>query len=390
MWKKFILFCLTFWSLNILASEWATITLPAAANGISNYVSSQWISSSSVIIIGNKGGTIADGSVILRSRNKGISWKSANYSGGSLGTLTSLAQRKINGFPYLLCVGYQISSSYGQVYTSANNGSNWALSSTKFTFGQSLFKFPALLAITLGANGYAFASGKASTDFFNIFKSDNSNSYQTWVSTASWNVTGYIANGISTYDGVNVIAVGSHDNVDFTYGGVIFRSTDSGATWNVSFLSTVLYGVTAASSTVFYIGGYLGYAAKSSDAGFTWATISYSDNLYTIYSFSYLSTTAVYAAVSKDGTTGAGMVLVSTDSGTTWQIEVSGLKSTKTIAMVDFQTGIAGDSFVYARVTGVDFFTKFFNFDFSQLDSIFKVHQVSHRSSPADSPLVNR
>ena len=342
----------------VSANIWApVVNLPAGTSGIT-YTSSLWISSTQSLIAGNKG-TLVDGSVILSSSNKGVSWSSSTLTSGSFGTVTALTQNIVSGTVYFLSVGYQLSNSVGRVLLSKNsNGSVWSIAATTYLDQSSISQsLPELYSVCLGRNGYAYTAGKPTATLFSIYVATSvSGTYSQWSVSQSWTDTSFTAYGMATYDGVNVVVVGSHtSNVTFLNTGTIFRSSDMGSSWSVTYISqsTSLYTAAAISSSTFYIGGSSGYIARSTDSGITWIVISYSNVNYAFFSISLLSSSDVYVAgYNSDSTSAQGLVLKSTDSGATWGTEVMDLKSTTTVAMYDVETGLAGDTSIYAKVTG--------------------------------------
>ena len=348
---EYLFFCS--FVLNTLAS-WAPVNLPSSAQGITKYVSSLWISPYRCVVAGNKG-NLVDGSIILVSNNKGLSWTKCNITSGSFGTITSMTSQKINGVSYLLSVGFQVSDSIGRVFLSTSNGSTWSLTSTTYTTNSVSVSLPVLNSVCIGTNGYAFTIGKASATSFGIFYSSLSSSFSVWSLATYWNDTNYVAFGIGTNDGVSIVAVGSYNNATtYLSTGVVFLSQNTGSSWSIYFVSatSALFSVAALSSTTFFIGGDSGYLAKSIDSGSTWVSLSYSNQNYGFYSISILSSSVVYAAGHIDSSSPQGLILKSVNSGTSWSIEVSGLKSLQSVAMHDSSNGIAGDSSVYATVQG--------------------------------------
>lgn len=362
-----IIFCFIFISLfnYVSATVWATNrNLPSGTSGIAyTYISSLWMSPTQSLIVGNQG-NLGGGSVILKTNDKGISWSSSTVTSGSFGTLTALTQNRVSGTIYFLSVGYQFqlssSNTVGRVLLSKNsNGSVWSIAATTYLDKSSVSQpLPELYTVCLGSNGYAYAAGQPSANIFSIYIA-TSDPYSQWSLSHSWSDTSFIALGMATNDGVNVIAVGSHtSNVTFINTGAVFRSSDMGSSWSITYISqtTSLYAAAAVSSSIFYIGGSSGYIARSTDSGSTWSRISYSNVNYAFYSISLLSSTSVYVAgYNTDNTPVLGLVLKSTDSGTTWETEVTKLQSTTTVAMYDADTGVAGDASIYSKVPGNTF-----------------------------------
>lgn len=360
----------------VSATVWATNrNLPAATSGISySYISSLWISPTQSLIVGNEG-TLGDGSVILKTDDKGISWSCSTLTSGSFGTLTALTQNRVSGMIYFLSVGYQFDLSYGntlgRVLLSKNsNGSVWSITTTTYLDEYSVSQsFPELYTVCLGSNGYAYAAGQPSATAFSIYVA-TSDPYSQWSLSHTWSDNSFIAFGMATIDGVNVVVVGSHTSSEtFLNTGAVFRSSDMGSSWSITYISqtTSLYTAAAVSSSTFYIGGSSGYIARSTDSGSTWSVISYSNANYGFFSISLLSSTTVYVAgYNIFSSLVLGLVLKSTDSGSTWETEVTKLESTTTVAMYDADTGVAGDSSIYTKVDGNFYFTiiiKFENFD---------------------------
>ncbi len=95
-----------------------------------------------------------------------------------------------------------------------------------------------------------------------IYKSTDGGA--TWVALSSGSRSW---RGVATHDGVTVYAV--------VYGGVIYKSTDGGATWAaLSSGGRYWYGVATHDGVTVYAVGYGGVICKSADGGATWAALS--------------------------------------------------------------------------------------------------------------------
>ena len=136
--------------------------------------------------------------------------------------------------------------------------------------------------------------------------------------------------GVATHDGVTVYAV--------EYGGVIYKSTDGGATWAaLSSGSRYWQGVATHDGVTVYAVVYGGVIYKSTDGGATWAALSSGGRYW--YGVATHDGVTVYAAVY------GGVIYKSADGGATWVALSSDRRSWHGVATHDGLT-------LYAVVSG--------------------------------------
>jgi photosystem II stability/assembly factor-like uncharacterized protein len=140
------------------------------------------------------------------------------------------------------------------IYKTTNGGGTWTNSQNK--------AFQSLNCIAFADEMHGAACGNKSAI---LFTTDQGT---TW-NPATVNTTDQLAiNGITFYNGLNGIAVGT---------GIILKTTDGGATWNQitipSYLQSVtINGICHDSSGILYSVGKI-YCIKSTDGGNTWQNI---------------------------------------------------------------------------------------------------------------------
>jgi len=142
--------------------------------------------------------------------------------------------------------------------------------------------------------------------------------------------------GISSYDGTNVIAVGTT--------GSIFYSSNSGSHWSASAsgTSSVIYNVAHGSSSVAIAAGQDNFVARTTDGGTTWTTVTVFSNAATIIryrSVSFISALEVYIAGTVDS---GGEIYKSIDGGETWTFVTSTSHPLYSISMLNSLKGVAG------------------------------------------------
>lgn len=151
---------------------------------------------------------------------------------------------------------------------------------------------------------------------------------------------------ISTYDGVNVIAVGANGN--------IYYSSDSIATWSAgnSGVTSIVYCVDHGDSLVAMAAGAASYVAKTEDGGATWTALSvFSSGDVTVrfHAIHMRSSTDAFIAGSN------GDVYSTFDGGSTWTLTASTGSILYSIEQFAADVGAAGaiaGTGVYAIVPG--------------------------------------
>ncbi|KUF37927.1 hypothetical protein AS359_04220 [Comamonas kerstersii] len=170
-----------------------------------------------------------------------------------------------------------------------------------------------------GVTVYAVESGGV------IYKSTDGGA--TWAALSSGGRYWY---GVATHDGVTVYAV--------VHGGVIYKSTDGGATWvALSSGSRSWYGVATHDGVTVYAVEYGGVIYKSTDGGATWVALSSGSRSW--YGVATHDGVTVYAVVS------GGVIYKSADGGATWVALSSGSRYWHGVATHDGLT-------LYAVVSG--------------------------------------
>ena len=136
---------------------------------------------------------------------------------------------------------------------------------------------------------------------------------------------------VATHDGVTVYAA--------VYGGVIYKSTDGGATWVAlsSGGSRSWYGVATHDGLTVYAAVYGGVIYKSADGGATWAALSSGSRTW--------CGVATHDGVTVYAVVWGGLIYKSADGGATWAALSSGSRSWWGVATHDGVT-------VYAVVYG--------------------------------------
>ena len=143
-----------------ITAEWISVK-PNGLLGF-NYVAGTWISSSTVVVVGNSGTT----GTILRSTDQGLTW-SAITTTYVPSLYYAVSSQNIGGTTYVIAV-----DDLGYRYLSTNGGVTWSDLRITSTYG--------FIGVTIGSNGNAFICGTAST----VYKSSTSSSFGTWTRTA--------------------------------------------------------------------------------------------------------------------------------------------------------------------------------------------------------------
>jgi hypothetical protein len=205
------------------------------------------------------------------------------------------------------------------IYVSSDNGSSWRLSSTAFAQGAS--------SLTVDQRGYVYAGSNRSTDGGSTWTS-----FQISLESAAATALTIPQNG--------TVLLGTSGK----YGGSIFRSTDDGASWNLTH-NGVNMGEQINALTVSHSGAILAASSvegilRSQDGGITWIN-------------STLSASSVQSVfVAADGTIYAGTTggsFFSSDDGLHWTaFDSTELGTTIINFMID-----ASDGKVFAATDGL-------------------------------------
>jgi hypothetical protein len=305
-------------------------------------VSAAWMSNTLVTLVGQD--SFSKG-LVYYCANVGIDttpiWKVTrkDSSNANLAPLSSVAYRRIRNNNYFLAV-----SPSAVIYVS-NNGYNF----TKVT---TLTGSTALYGVTIGSNGYAYSAG-ITNGFSAIYRSIGP-PYTTW-SLIQLSTTNQL-NGIRSYDGRRVVAVGNK--------GLIVNSVNFGNSWITRFSSTSdLYGISSTLSTVVFVAGKAGTILKSINAGQNWTNLTSISRLRGFTSstnFVYNSISVVPSAAAHSSSCiyiagSNGYMLSTKDGGVNWQNEtmlgLSYAANFITIAMYTSGVGVAVDAngYVYLK-----------------------------------------
>lgn len=300
---------------NVALAEWLQRTFSSPLS-TSSYLGVSWPDNSTVIAVGGQ-----TSGIFIRSVDYGVSWSQV---GASLSPtqMYGVASMEVSGTTYSIAV-----DDAAEVFLSSDLGLTWSLI-TQFS--------GALYGATIGSNGNAFVCGGTATQ---VYRSSQASGYATWT-TVSPSTSGTLY-GISSYDGTNVIAVGSVSGQ-----GKIFYSSNSGTsgswslstTMNLPTTGTIVYCVDHGSSTFAMAAGLNSYVAKTSDGGATWTRMTVFSGTVTIryQAISVLGTQSAYVAGAN------GQIYRTVDGGSSWNMVASTGSTLTSLAMKDFIHGVAG------------------------------------------------
>jgi photosystem II stability/assembly factor-like uncharacterized protein len=261
------------------------------------------------------------GGSILKSTDYGLSWsRVANSSTFIFG----LSTKTVNNETYYLSVGAN-----GAIYNSTGDASKWS------TFTLSGFATSILYGIVIAPNGVAFAAGSSCT----VFRSGlpaNSTSWRSQQLVSGATRTTYFYD-ISTFDGTNIITVGSR--------GYIYYSTNSGSSWTSasSGVTISIFCVAHGDAQTAITAGASGFVSRTTNGGSTWTTLQVygSATITTQYkSISFLSVNDVYIASTS------GLIYRSSNGGTSWSLMATTGSNIFSISILNSLKGIAGASSV--------------------------------------------
>lgn len=288
-------------------SKWESTLIDSV---FANYLSATWSDVGTAIVAGYS----LDEGYLIKTTDYGYTWNRI-ASDIHFDPLFEIASKKLsdNNIYYLAV------SETGIVYNSTGDGSLWSSQQRPIQ----------LYSATIGSNGESYICG----DGFTIYK--------TTLPEVSWtDVTpggGTTCYGVSTFDGVNVIAVGDS--------GTVYYSSDSGSTWTLSsgVTESFLYSAAHGSSSVSVIGGLDGFVARTTDYGASWTPVSPFSSAYIIryHSISLLSVSDIYVAGYRDSEQD-GAIYYSSNGGTTWDLMDTTEHQLLCIAMYNSEKGIAG------------------------------------------------
>ena len=243
---------------------------------------------------------------ILKTTNAGITWTPQNSGTGEF--LHSVYFPKAN-------TGY-VAGSNGTIIKTTNAGITWTpLNSGTSEFLYSVYFPKTDTGYVAGSNGTILKTIDGGINWTNLYNVPNYNISSVFFTSPN---TGYVVGDRVTN----------------------LRTTDGGATWNL-----MPIGITPTLGSVFFSDPYTGYASgqseegkgvifKTIDAGITWDTAylgPYEDNYYSVC-FPDADTGYVVGAW--------GHILKTTDAGTTWYNQTSGVDyRLNSVFFTDVNTG---------------------------------------------------
>lgn len=309
------------WSLALIFSPHATAEwVQRSISPIDQTVSAAtWVSDGTVLAVSAK-----SSGYIYRSIDYGVTWAEV---GASLtkSSIYNIASKSINSSSF----AYAPDDS-GRIFRSIDYGLTWTQVATQAS---------QLNSATIGANGYVFVGGAASSVYRSLVSSASSSWTSVFLSTTQNFGTVY---GIATLDGNQVIATTSLSRIYFSRNGgsTWARSANivtGGTTSNTA--AGILYCVTFANATVAYAAGVGGIIYKSYGAGRTWAQLTSpvsSDIRY--QALSVLSVDTVY--ISSEG----GALYASFNGGSSWALQFTASAGLNSVSMLSTTRGVAGGS----------------------------------------------
>ncbi|MEI6822593.1 MAG: YCF48-related protein, partial [Bacteroidota bacterium] len=232
-------------------------------------------------------------------------------------------------------IGYAAGGS-GTIVKTTNAGATW----TSLT---SLGKWLGGIFFTDSITGYAVGND------YSIIKTTNGS---TWV-TKYQNTTPPAG---STGTNVLYSVYFTDANTGYAVGlyGKILKTTDAGSTWTTLTSGTTirLNSVCFANSTNGFVAGLSGIFLKTINSGTNWTPISI-PTTYNLYSVNFINSTTGLA-VGYDNTSASGLILRTTDGGTTWirQTLSNTIKTLYSVYFTDVNTAyISGTSGVILMST---------------------------------------
>lgn len=213
------------------------------------------------------------------------------------------------------------------IYRSTGNGSIWAVDTQVSS---------KLSSVSIGRNGYTFVGGQ----FAQVYHANITTAARNWTQITlplSGNpVSSNVVQGISTYDGVNVIAMVTVSNV-----GQSYYSSNSGTAWTLGSTgaTSVVYCVAHGSSSFAMAAGASAYVARTYDGGMTWTKLSVfasSSELIRFQSLSVISTLKAYVVGNS------GNIFKTQDAGSTWIRMTNTGVILNSISMLNEYYGVAG------------------------------------------------
>eukprot|EP01031_Cornospumella_fuschlensis_P025077 gene25077-30288_t len=261
-------------------------------------------------------GTRLGGGVSAFTVNRGTTWTRTE----TLFRLTDVAVYTSGGG----AVYYLASSLSGVVRLSSNLGQTWSTINVDFGYP--------LMGICIGNNGVAYAVG----GFSKIYRSSASSSFATWNPVHDPNDPDALDfNDVFSLDGILVYVVGA--------GGLLYRSTNSGFSWDSisSGVTLDFFSIAYVQSSILIILGEVNTFLKSTD-GSVWAN----QTVFTRTSFTTALSPHSISFLSKDvayvGGNG-GNIYRTVNGGKTFTLEAT-TSSIYSLFVYSSEVGVAGGS----------------------------------------------
>jgi len=326
--------CIAFILLLSLTTVLPVSWVPTSSTYSYSFVAGTWSHDGVAMLAG----TSAEfgGGIMVKSNDYGLTWSQV-YQIPTNDYLFGLTSKSINNTTYYISV-----ATSGYIFNSSGDGSSWSWSQPN------LYD---LYGVTIGSNGNVFVCGDSAKIYNNALPLSNGNwvDYTPSVSSISacfGKTTGILFYDISSYDGINVIAVG-------TYGcKYYFSTTGSSGIGSVSSYSGKddINCVAHGNSTTAFAAGSNAFVAKTVNGGKSWTKLSVytSSTAVTEYKgISFLNINEVFIAGSQ------GEIFRSSNGGASWILMASDNVEYLSISIFSDLKGVAGGSGkLYALVPG--------------------------------------
>jgi photosystem II stability/assembly factor-like uncharacterized protein len=294
-------------------SEWLQRTFTSTTLKQVSYTAVTWPEDGTVLAAGGQ-----TSGVIIRSTDYGVTWSQVSKN-VSFSPIYGLASKTVGGITYYIAV-----DDSAEIFTANGTGEAWKLATQVSG---------ALYGVTIGLNGNAYISGGTSAQ---VYRASNSTKYKTW--TLKNPTTSGTLYGISSYDGVNVIAVGSTNagspRIYYSY-----ASANSWSQTSSTGASGVIYCVSHGNATFAMAAGQSAYIARTYNGGKTWSTMSVFSSTSTIIRYQALSVLSTSEAYVSGST---GQIYKTVNGGNSWSLLVSTRSTLTSLSMYSSSRGVAG------------------------------------------------
>jgi photosystem II stability/assembly factor-like uncharacterized protein len=325
--------CLIF----MVGGIWVNFETPSDFGNFAYFTALSWSNVSSKVVAVGTNGTRG---LIALSNNGGENFVISTILDSF--AVWDIDSKYLNGKEYFLTV-----DNIGQIFLNCNFEKTWL---KVFNSKRSIY------SVSIGSNGNAYAAGSNGT----IYSSSINSNFQTWkAKNPISNMTSIY--GISTYDGVNVIAVG--------YLGIVYFSLNEGQTWNASIEDTkqnsncTLYSLSHGNSSVAIAAGDNSTVLITHNYGLNWRKLVVFYPINYIFNFIFNAVSmltpniAFIAGTTRNGDSSA--IYRTVNGGISWTLEKSIQNvALHGLAMFDADIGIAtasaGNGY-YSSVSGFIF-----------------------------------